>query len=192
MLAKTLQVKSQELFEEWMSKLRHHRVFRQNEIATYPHERHQFYHNSSPSLNESMKKVGYDEAQPECREWNKKYRSTGEVDICSHTPSPEVYSYQADVHPPGQGQFLAPFFRRHGQVLQRLFLTKVNLLSLNKWSNQSLCFLLDLEECESYLLELNLLLKSMEVLHRTYSAPVISGLQVSICANNNNHLTVVF
>lgn len=37
----------------------------------------------------------------------------------------------------------------------------------------------DLEECESYLLELNLLLKSMEVLHRTYSAPAISALQVS-------------
>lgn len=37
----------------------------------------------------------------------------------------------------------------------------------------------DLDECESYLMELNLLLKSMEVLHRTYSAPAISGLQVS-------------
>lgn len=36
----------------------------------------------------------------------------------------------------------------------------------------------DLEECESYLLELNLLLKSMEVLHRTYSAPAIGALQV--------------
>uniref|UniRef100_A0A4W6E9K3 Oxysterol-binding protein n=1 Tax=Lates calcarifer TaxID=8187 RepID=A0A4W6E9K3_LATCA len=36
-----------------------------------------------------------------------------------------------------------------------------------------------LEECESYLLELNLLLKSMEVLHRTYSAPAISALQAS-------------
>lgn len=58
MLVKSLQVKSQELFEEWVSKLRHHRVFRQNEIATYPHERHLFYPHSSPSLNESMKKVG--------------------------------------------------------------------------------------------------------------------------------------
>lgn len=36
-----------------------------------------------------------------------------------------------------------------------------------------------MEECEAYLLELNLLLKSMEVLHRTYSAPAISALQVS-------------
>lgn len=46
-------------------------------------------------------------------------------------------------------------------------------------------FLLDLEECESFLLELNLLLKSMEVLHRTYSAPAIGALQVTIIANVN-------
>uniref|UniRef100_A0A672Y5L6 Oxysterol-binding protein-related protein 3 n=1 Tax=Sphaeramia orbicularis TaxID=375764 RepID=A0A672Y5L6_9TELE len=91
-----LKVKSPELFEEWVSKLRHHRVFRQNEIAMYPHERHLFHPHasSSPSLNDSLRKV-------------------------------------------------------------------------------------NLEECESYLLELNLLLKSMEVLHRTYSAPAISALQAS-------------
>uniref|UniRef100_A0A3P8NC73 Oxysterol-binding protein n=1 Tax=Astatotilapia calliptera TaxID=8154 RepID=A0A3P8NC73_ASTCA len=94
-----LKVKSPELFEEWVSKLRHHRLFRQNEISMYPHEKHLFHPHatSSPSLNESLRKVS-----------------------CPN-----------------------------------------------------------LEDCESYLLELNLLLKSMEVLHRTYSAPVISGLQVS-------------
>uniref|UniRef100_A0A8D3DXW1 Oxysterol-binding protein n=1 Tax=Scophthalmus maximus TaxID=52904 RepID=A0A8D3DXW1_SCOMX len=41
------------------------------------------------------------------------------------------------------------------------------------------------EECQSYLLELNLLLKSMEVLHRTYSAPAISALQVK-----STHITL--
>lgn len=46
-------------------------------------------------------------------------------------------------------------------------------------SFSSISLLKDLDECESYLLELNLLLKSMEVLHRTYSAPAISALQVS-------------
>uniref|UniRef100_A0AAX7TV64 Oxysterol-binding protein n=1 Tax=Astatotilapia calliptera TaxID=8154 RepID=A0AAX7TV64_ASTCA len=94
-----LKVKSPELFEEWVSKLRHHRLFRQNEISMYPHEKHLFHPHatSSPSLNESLRKVS-----------------------CPN-----------------------------------------------------------LEDCESYLLELNLLLKSMEVLHRTYSAPVISGLQAA-------------
>ncbi|TMS18279.1 Oxysterol-binding protein-related protein 3 [Larimichthys crocea] len=53
-----LKVKSPELFEEWVSKLRHHRVFRQNEIAMYPHERHLFHPHasSSPSLNDTLRK----------------------------------------------------------------------------------------------------------------------------------------
>uniref|UniRef100_A0A3B3ZNF9 Oxysterol-binding protein n=1 Tax=Periophthalmus magnuspinnatus TaxID=409849 RepID=A0A3B3ZNF9_9GOBI len=53
-----LKVKSPELFEEWVSKLRNHRVFRQNEIATNP-ERHLFHHPaaSSPSLNDSIRRV---------------------------------------------------------------------------------------------------------------------------------------
>ncbi|XP_056876459.1 oxysterol-binding protein-related protein 3-like isoform X1 [Takifugu flavidus] len=118
-----LKVKSQELFEGWVSKLRHHRVFRQNEIATYPHERHLFYPHTSPSLNESMKK-----------------RST--------------LTKQTSIHQS----------------------------KLSSWLHSSMDMdkcCKDLEECESYLLELNLLLKSMEVLHRTYSAPAISGLQAS-------------
>uniref|UniRef100_A0A673ZGY4 Oxysterol-binding protein n=1 Tax=Salmo trutta TaxID=8032 RepID=A0A673ZGY4_SALTR len=80
-------LKVTQLFDDWVSKLRHHRVFRQNEIAMYPHERLLFHPSShlSPNPNDSMR-----------------------------------------------------------------------------------------QECESYLLELNLLLRSMEVLHRTYSAPAIS------------------
>lgn len=34
-----LKIKSQEHFDEWVSKLRHHRVYRQNEIALYPNEK---------------------------------------------------------------------------------------------------------------------------------------------------------
>lgn len=63
------------------------------------------------------------------------------------------------------------------------FLSLMLYLHAHKTSNASSdnksLFDSDLEECESYLLELNLLLKSMEVLHRTYSAPAISALQVS-------------
>uniref|UniRef100_A0A672FVV4 Oxysterol-binding protein n=1 Tax=Salarias fasciatus TaxID=181472 RepID=A0A672FVV4_SALFA len=109
-------VKSPELFEEWVSKLRHHRVFRQNEIAMYPHERHLFHPHasSSPSLNDSLRKVS-------CPSALKCICCRSDMDKCCK----------------------------------------------------------DLEECESHLLELNLLLKSMEVLHRTYSAPAISALQAS-------------
>lgn len=45
-----LQIKSQELFDEWVSKLRHHRLYRQNEIAMYPNEKSLFYpHYASPN-----------------------------------------------------------------------------------------------------------------------------------------------
>uniref|UniRef100_A0A3B4GX65 Oxysterol-binding protein n=1 Tax=Pundamilia nyererei TaxID=303518 RepID=A0A3B4GX65_9CICH len=112
-----LKVKSPELFEEWVSKLRNHRLFRQNEISMYPHEKHLFHPHatSSPSLNESLRK-------------------------------------QASIHQ-----------------------SKINSWLHSSDDMDKCCK--DLEDCESYLLELNLLLKSMEVLHRTYSAPVISGLQ---------------
>ncbi|AWP21863.1 putative oxysterol-binding protein-related protein 3-like [Scophthalmus maximus] len=120
-----LKVKSPELFEEWVSKLRHHRVFRQNEIAMYPHERNLFHPHtsSSPSLNDSMRK-----------------RST--------------LTKQASVH-----QSMVSSWLHSSEDMDKC------------------CK--DLEECQSYLLELNLLLKSMEVLHRTYSAPAISALQAS-------------
>ncbi|KAM6973931.1 oxysterol-binding protein-related protein 3-like isoform 1-T1 [Tautogolabrus adspersus] len=117
-----LKVKSPELFEEWVSKLRNHRVFRQNEIAMYPHERHLFHPHasSSPSLNDSLRK----------RATLTKQASIQQAKVTSWLHSSE---------------------------------------DMDKCSK-------DLEECESYLLELNLLLKSMEVLHRTYSAPAISAL----------------
>ncbi|XP_017282078.1 oxysterol-binding protein-related protein 3 isoform X3 [Kryptolebias marmoratus] len=38
-----LKIKSPELFDKWVSKLRHHRVYRQNEIITCPNEKAFFY-----------------------------------------------------------------------------------------------------------------------------------------------------
>uniref|UniRef100_A0A669DD34 Oxysterol-binding protein n=1 Tax=Oreochromis niloticus TaxID=8128 RepID=A0A669DD34_ORENI len=102
-----LKIKSQELFDEWVSKLRHHRLYRQNEIAMYPNEKSLFYpHYASPN---SPAKVAA---------W---LQSSDEMDKC---------------------------FK-------------------------------DLSVCEAYLLELNHLLQSMEVIHRTYSAPSIQALQAS-------------
>ncbi|KAF7660374.1 hypothetical protein LDENG_00282790 [Lucifuga dentata] len=120
-----LKVKAPELFEEWVSKLRHHRVFRQNEISTYPHERHLFHPHASPSpsLNDSIRNRA-------------------------------SLTKQASVHQ-----------------------AKVSSWLHASDDMEKCCK--DLEECESYLLELNLLLKRMEVVHRTYSAPAISALQAS-------------
>ncbi|XP_067112564.1 oxysterol-binding protein-related protein 3a isoform X1 [Osmerus mordax] len=120
-----LKVKSQELFNDWVSKLRHHRVFRQNEIAMYPHERHLIpsHPGSSPHDAASMRK---------------KFTLTKQASL--HQAKVSVWLHSSE--------------------------------DMDKCCR-------DLEECESYLLELNLLLKSMEVLHRTYSAPAISALQAS-------------
>ncbi|XP_007562682.1 oxysterol-binding protein-related protein 3-like [Poecilia formosa] len=120
-----LKVKAPELFDEWVSKLRHHRMFRQNEITLYPHETYLFHPHaaSSPSLNDSLRK-----------------RAT--------------LTKQASFHQSKVSSWL------HSSE------------EMSKCSKE-------LEECESYLLELNQLLKSMEVIHRTYSAPAITALQAS-------------
>uniref|UniRef100_A0A672TCL3 Oxysterol-binding protein n=1 Tax=Sinocyclocheilus grahami TaxID=75366 RepID=A0A672TCL3_SINGR len=58
-----LKIKSQELFDEWVSKLRHHRLYRQNEIAMFPHEKMLFHPHypltSSPTIpdSQSIRKV---------------------------------------------------------------------------------------------------------------------------------------
>ncbi|KAM5204097.1 oxysterol-binding protein-related protein 3 isoform 4-T12 [Hipposideros larvatus] len=38
-----LKVKSEDTFDEWVSNLRHHRMYRQNEIAMFPHEVNHFF-----------------------------------------------------------------------------------------------------------------------------------------------------
>ncbi|KAK7898577.1 hypothetical protein WMY93_019430 [Mugilogobius chulae] len=117
-----LKVKPQELFEEWVSKLRNHRLFRQNEISTFP-ERHLFHPHStsSPALSDSIRR----------RTTLTKQASIQQAKVSSWLHSTE---------------------------------------DMDKCCKE-------LEEAESYLLELNLLLKSMEVMHRTYSAPAITALQ---------------
>lgn len=64
-----LKIKSQELFDEWVSKLRHHRLYRQNEIAMYPNEKSFYYPHypspNSPTLAKSapMRKVYFSTTQ---------------------------------------------------------------------------------------------------------------------------------
>uniref|UniRef100_A0A7N6F7U4 Oxysterol-binding protein n=1 Tax=Anabas testudineus TaxID=64144 RepID=A0A7N6F7U4_ANATE len=121
-----LKIKSQELFDEWVSKLRHHRLYRQNEIAMYPNDKSFYY---------------------------------------PHYPSPS-----------------SPAMTESASI------RKVDL-----WTTQQANFSLNLSACclmckpdktgllwiKAFLLELSHLLQSMEVLHRTYSAPSIQALQAS-------------
>uniref|UniRef100_A0A8C7L8H7 Oxysterol-binding protein n=1 Tax=Oncorhynchus kisutch TaxID=8019 RepID=A0A8C7L8H7_ONCKI len=135
-----LKIKSQELFDEWVSKLRHHRLYRQNEIAMYPQEKAYYYPHFPPP------------------------GSPGVADRTRHVS----LARQASVHAAGSFPVTCTSQSKVAAWLQ-------SSDDMNKCSK-------DMSVCESYLLELNHLLQSMEVIHRTYSAPAINALlQVTYC-----------
>uniref|UniRef100_A0A665UAR2 Oxysterol-binding protein n=1 Tax=Echeneis naucrates TaxID=173247 RepID=A0A665UAR2_ECHNA len=134
-----LKIKSQELFDEWVSKLRHHRLYRQNEIAMYPNDK-SFYYPHYPSPNSP-----------------------------SVAESPSVRKV---LHSVGA---LPLSFNSQAKVTAWLQSSD----DMDKCSK-------DLSICEAYLLELSHLLQSMEVLHRTYSAPSIQALQVPSCISSGS------
>uniref|UniRef100_A0A8C7LBX5 Oxysterol-binding protein n=1 Tax=Oncorhynchus kisutch TaxID=8019 RepID=A0A8C7LBX5_ONCKI len=123
-----LKIKSQELFDEWVSKLRHHRLYRQNEIAMYPQEKAYYYPHFPPP----------------------------------GSPRHVSLARQASVHAAGSFPVTCTSQSKVAAWLQ-------SSDDMNKCSK-------DMSVCESYLLELNHLLQSMEVIHRTYSAPAINAL----------------
>uniref|UniRef100_A0A672TBV9 Oxysterol-binding protein n=1 Tax=Sinocyclocheilus grahami TaxID=75366 RepID=A0A672TBV9_SINGR len=131
-----LKIKSQELFDEWVSKLRHHRLYRQNEIAMFPHEKMLFHPHypltSSPTIPDSQS-----------------IRKRASLAKQSSLHSPLSFTSQAKV----------TAWLQSSDDMDRC--TK------------------ELSVCEAQLLELNHLLRSMEVLHRTCSAPAINALQAS-------------
>ncbi|KAI3360959.1 hypothetical protein L3Q82_013169 [Scortum barcoo] len=135
-----LKIKSQELFDEWVSKLRHHRLYRQNEIAMYPNEK-SFYYPHYPSPNSP--------SMAESASIRKCMSIRRQSAVHSAVAFPLSCNSQAKV---------AAWLQSSDDM--------------DKCSK-------DLSVCEAYLLELSHLLQSMEVLHRTYSAPSIQALQAS-------------
>uniref|UniRef100_A0A8C2IXT5 Oxysterol-binding protein n=1 Tax=Cyprinus carpio TaxID=7962 RepID=A0A8C2IXT5_CYPCA len=121
-----LKAKTRDLFEQWVTELRHHRMFRQNEIAMEPPERQL---QSDPTSNRRVLTLLIQSSITSVRSFISKQPSA----------------------------LLKNNFRQNSQDMEKC------------------CK--DLSECESGLLELNLLLKNMEVLHRTFSAPAINLLQ---------------
>ncbi|XP_074509973.1 oxysterol-binding protein-related protein 3 isoform X2 [Sebastes fasciatus] len=135
-----LKIKSQDLFDEWVSKLRHHRLYRQNEIAMYPAEK-SFYYPHYPSPN-----------SPNIAE-SASIRKCMTIRRQSTVPSAGAFPLNCT-----------------SQAKVAAWLQSSD--DMDKCSK-------DLSVCEVYLLELSHLLQSMEVLHRTYSAPSIQALQAS-------------
>ncbi|TSO05457.1 Oxysterol-binding protein-related protein 6 [Bagarius yarrelli] len=107
-----LKVKSRDQFDGWVSQLRNHRTFRQNEIVMDPQERHL-------RSDSALRRQAVLSKQPSVPSKNSWFHSSEDMRKCCR----------------------------------------------------------ELSECESSLLELNLLLKNMEVLHRKVSFPAVNTLQ---------------
>nr|XP_040020542.1 oxysterol-binding protein-related protein 3 isoform X1 [Gasterosteus aculeatus aculeatus]XP_040020543.1 oxysterol-binding protein-related protein 3 isoform X1 [Gasterosteus aculeatus aculeatus] len=141
-----LKIKSQELFDEWVSKLRHHRLYRQNEIALYPTEKSFYYPHYPSPISSSMAESA-------------SIRKVCLLPQCVTTQRQSMGNSAGDFPP-----------SCHSQAKVAAWLQSSD--DMDKCSK-------DLSVCEAGLLELSHLLQSMEVLHRTYSAPSIQALQAS-------------
>ncbi|XP_031237743.1 oxysterol-binding protein-related protein 3 isoform X4 [Mastomys coucha] len=135
-----LKVKSEEVFDEWVSKLRHHRMYRQNEIAMFPRDVNHFFPGSSvtdsaPGVFESVSS-----------------RKRSSLSKQNSFPPGSNLSFSCG------GDTRVPFWLQSSEDME-------------KCSK-------DLAHCHAYLLEMSQLLESMDVLHRTYSAPAINAIQV--------------
>nr|XP_054415345.1 oxysterol-binding protein-related protein 3 isoform X5 [Pongo abelii] len=134
-----LKVKSEEVFDEWVSKLRHHRMYRQNEIAMFPHEVNHFF--SGSTITDSSSGV-FDSISSRKR---------------SSISKQNLFQTGSNVSFSGGGETRVPLWLQSSEDME-------------KCSK-------DLAHCHAYLVEMSQLLQSMDVLHRTYSAPAINAIQ---------------
>ncbi|XP_058038090.1 oxysterol-binding protein-related protein 3 isoform X4 [Ahaetulla prasina] len=137
-----LKAKSQEVFDEWVAKLRHHRMYRQNEISMFPYDINNHFFSASTSIADSV--TGLLESTA-----NKKRGSMTQQNLVQ-AGSPMSF--------PCLNESRIPTCLQSSEDMERC----------SK----------DLSHCQNYLLEMSQLLQSMEVLHRTYSAPAINIQQV--------------
>lgn len=134
-----LKVKSEETFDEWVSKLRHHRMYRQNEIAMFPHEVNHFFQASTVTDSPSV--------------------VSDSISSRKRSSLSKQNSFQTGSH---------LSFSCGGETRVPLWLQSSE--DMEKCSK-------DLAHCHAYLVEMSQLLQSMDVLHRTYSAPAINAIQ---------------
>uniref|UniRef100_A0A8C3T2H5 Oxysterol-binding protein n=2 Tax=Chelydra serpentina TaxID=8475 RepID=A0A8C3T2H5_CHESE len=136
-----LKVKSQELFDEWVAKLRHHRMYRQNEIAMFPHDINNHFFPASSTAD----------------------FVPGAFDSVSSRKAGSL-TKQNSLRIGSSLQFSCP--SSESRIPPWLQSSE----DMEKCSK-------DLSYCHTYLMEMSQLLQSMEVLHRTCSAPAINAMQ---------------
>ncbi|XP_062985090.1 oxysterol-binding protein-related protein 3 isoform X2 [Elgaria multicarinata webbii] len=137
-----LKAKSQEVFDEWVAKLRHHRMYRQNEISMFPHDINNHFFPAAASVTESI--AGLLESTSS--------RKRGSMTQQNSMQAGSSLSFSCS-----NNESRIPSWLQSSEDMERC----------SK----------DLSHCHNYLLEMSQLLQSMEVLHRTYSAPAINAMQ---------------
>ncbi|XP_068428209.1 oxysterol-binding protein-related protein 6 isoform X5 [Clinocottus analis] len=144
-----LKVKSQDIFDAWVSKLRHHRLYRQNEIVRSPREATMRTFPPSAAL-ESPKPASSvvreaKQAKPSSLPWQPEAPSSN-----SNSSLPASYSN-------GQSKVVAWLQESE---------------EMDKCAEE-------LARCQSNLTELSRLLQSLEILQRTQSAPNFTDMQTN-------------
>ncbi|XP_025063892.1 oxysterol-binding protein-related protein 3 isoform X2 [Alligator sinensis] len=135
-----LKVKSQEVFDEWVAKLRHHRMYRQNEISMFPLDVNNHFF---PASTTDSVPSAFDSTSS---------RKAGSITKQNSVQTGSSLSFSCT-----SSESRIPSWLQSSEDME-------------KCSR-------DLSHCHTHLLEMNQLLQSMEVLHRTYSAPAINVIQ---------------
>ncbi|XP_037096288.1 oxysterol-binding protein-related protein 6 isoform X3 [Syngnathus acus] len=141
-----LKVKSQDIFDAWVSKLRHHRLYRQNEIVRSPRDAsmRMFPSSAVAESPQAASSVGHDAKHA------KGSGSPWQTSATTHSSLPISYS--------------------NGQSKVAAWLQESE--EMDKCAE-------DLARCQSNLTELSGLLKSLEILQRTQSAPNFADMQTA-------------
>uniref|UniRef100_A0A671YBW8 Oxysterol-binding protein n=1 Tax=Sparus aurata TaxID=8175 RepID=A0A671YBW8_SPAAU len=145
-----LKVKSQDIFDAWVSKLRHHRLYRQNEIVRSPREATMRTF-PPPAAIESPQPASSVQAKPSSLPWQPVAPNNS-----SNSSLPASYS--------------------NGQSKVAAWLQESE--EMDKCAEGECYFIFSCRNQIGFLKELSRLLQSLEILQRTQSAPNFTEMQV--------------
>ncbi|XP_014899372.1 oxysterol-binding protein-related protein 6 isoform X1 [Poecilia latipinna] len=149
-----LKVKSQDIFDAWVSKLRHHRLYRQNEIVRSPRE---------PTMRTFPPPAAMETPQPSPIVVNEtKQAKSSSLPWQPAAPSSSSNSSLQASYSNGQSR-VAAWLQESEEM--------------DKCAEE-------LARCQSNLTELSRLLQSLEILQRTQSAPNFTDMQVKRTAES--------
>ncbi|XP_067373420.1 oxysterol-binding protein-related protein 6 isoform X2 [Channa argus] len=148
-----LKVKSQDIFDAWVSKLRHHRLYRQNEIVRSPRE---------ATMRTFPPSAAIESPQP-----------AATVVHEAKQAKPSSLPWQP-VGPSSSSNSSLPPSYSNGQSKVVAWLEESE--EMDKCAEE-------LARCQSSLTELSHLLQSLEILQRTQSAPNFTDMQVPLSAS---------